>query len=80
MSTLSARQQPALAEPGTSNLCFRSREEMSSVKKPSPFTEGSVSVRLSPSVAVTMVVMMVTAKVVMMVMVMVVVMVLMVAI
>ena len=28
ISTLPARQQPALAEPGTSNLCSRSREEM----------------------------------------------------
>ena len=28
ISTRPARQQPALAEPGTSNLCSRSREEM----------------------------------------------------
>ena len=51
ISTLPARQQPALAEPGTSNLCSRSREEMlTGPKREEAFRYGPICLGLSFSV------------------------------
>ena len=42
-NTLLARQQPALAEPGTSNLCSQSREEMlTGLKREEAFCYGPI--------------------------------------
>ena len=51
ISALLARKQPALAEPGTSNLCFRSQEEMlTGLKREEAFRYArSDSLRLSLS-------------------------------